>query len=256
MTHFTVTVHNVGRYSQQATSDGIFGCGSAEGPPKNSITTILYENSRSFDIDRPKLRGTRRRNQNQFSFRARKVTTAFMPIYLCCHGRRPSESEARLSATRHNQRRNAHHHKRAMASPRYSTRARVRDCAPTNNTHPTTQRRRRRRRRRARHRRFPSPRERRRDTRAQSELGTVFLVTFVAPLADSRSSPPSFSGACSVPGSQAHRRHCSRGLQIWNLSSEFSQRVRKVAWRRTRLRSCRLGESPPSPASSRPTILE
>ena len=82
-----------------------------------------------------------------------KVTAAFMPIYLC-FGRRPSQSESRRSATCHNKRRNAHHHKRAMASPRYSTRARVRDCAPTNNTHPTTQRRRRRRRRRARHRRF------------------------------------------------------------------------------------------------------
>ena len=66
-----------------------------------------------------------------------------------CDGRWPSQSEASRSATRHNQRRNAHHHKRATASPRYSTRARVRDCAPTNNTHPTTQRRRRQRRRRS-----------------------------------------------------------------------------------------------------------
>ena len=88
------------------------------------------------------------RNQNQFLSVGRKVTTAFMPIYLC-FGRRPSQSESRRSATCHNKRRNAHHHKRAMASPRYSTRARVRDCAPTNNTHPTTQRRRRRRRRRS-----------------------------------------------------------------------------------------------------------
>ena len=94
-------------------------------------------------------------------------------------------------------------------------------------------------------------------TRRNNSVVTVLdTVTPDIPLADSRSSPPSFSGACSVPGSQAHRRRCSRGLQIWNLSSEFSQRVRKVAWRRTRLRSCRLGESPPSPASSRPTILE
>ena len=98
--------------------------------------------------------------------------------------------------------------------------------------------------------RLPAPR------RNNSVVTVVDTVTPDIPLAGSRSSPPSFSGACSVPGSQAHRRHCSRGLQIWNLSSEFSQRVRKVAWRRTRLRSCRLGESPPSPASSRPTILE
>ena len=97
---------------------------------------------------------------------------------------------------------------------------------------------------------LPSPR------RNNSVVTVVDTVTPDIPLAGSRSSPPSFSGACSVPGSQAHRRRCSRGLQIWNLSSEFSQRVRKVAWRRTRLRSCRLGESPPSPASSRPTILE
>mgnify|MGYP007125883771 CR=1 FL=1 len=105
-----------------------------------------------------------------------------MPIYLC-FGRRPSQSESRRSATCHNKRRNAHHHKRAMASPRYSTRARVRDCAPTNNTHPpTTQRRRRRRRRRARHRRFPSPRERRRErTRERKERTRGFLDGGIAP---------------------------------------------------------------------------
>ena len=95
------------------------------------------------------------------------------------------------------------------------------------------------------------------EARRNNSVVTVLdTVTPDIPLAGSRSSPPSFSGACSVPGSQAHRRHCSRGLQIWNLSSKFSQRVLKVAWCRTRLRSCRLGESPPSPASSRPTILE
>ena len=104
-----------------------------------------------------------------------------MPIYLC-FGRRPSQSEPRRSATCHNKRRNAHHHKRAMASPRYSTRARVRDCAPTNNTHPTTQRRRRRRRRRARHRRFPSPRERRRErTRERKGRTRGFLDGGIAP---------------------------------------------------------------------------
>ena len=104
-----------------------------------------------------------------------------MPIYLC-FGRRPSQSESRRSATCHNKRRNAHHHKRAMASPRYSTRARVRDCAPTNNTHPTTQRRRRRRRRRARHRRFPSPRERRRErTRERKGRTRGFLDGGIAP---------------------------------------------------------------------------
>ena len=94
--------------------------------------------------------------------------------------------------------------------------------------------------------------------RNNSVVTVVDTVTPDIPLlvAGSRSSPPSFSGACSVPGSQAHRRRCSRGLQISNRSSEFSQRVRKVAWRRTRLRSRRLGESPPSPTSSRPTILE
>ena len=105
-----------------------------------------------------------------------------MPIYLC-FGRRPSQSESRRSATCHNKRRNAHHHKRAMASPRYSTRARVRDCAPTNNTHPpTTQRRRRRRRRRARHRRFPSPRERRREqTRERKGRTRGFIDGGIAP---------------------------------------------------------------------------
>ena len=104
-----------------------------------------------------------------------------MPIYLC-FGRRPSQSESRRSATCHNKRRNAHHHKRAMASPRYSTRACVRDCAPTNNTHPTTQRRRRRRRRRARHRRFPSPRERRRErTRERKGRTRGFLDGGIAP---------------------------------------------------------------------------
>ena len=94
----------------------------------------------------------------------------------------PRAPRAHLSATCHNKRRNAHHHKRAMASPRYSTRARVRDCAPTNNTHPTTQRRRRRRRRRARHRRFPSPRERRRErTRERKRRTRGFLDGGIAP---------------------------------------------------------------------------
>ena len=131
----------------------IYGCGSAEGPTKNGLSSKVRKRARPFCIIRRCARERRNRNQNQFSYVGCKVTAAFMPIYLC-FGRQPSQSESRRSATCHNKRRNAHHHKRAMASPRYSTRARVRDCAPTNNTHPTTQRRRRRRRRRARHRRF------------------------------------------------------------------------------------------------------
>ena len=69
-----------------------------------------------------------------------------------------------------------------LIKPTKTTRARVRDCAPTNNTHPTTQRRRRRRRRRARHRRFPSPRERRRErTRERKGRTRGFLDGGIAP---------------------------------------------------------------------------
>ena len=160
---------------------GVAGCGSAEGPTKNGLTSKVRKRARSFYIIRRCARERRNRNQNRFLYVGCKVTAAFMPIYLC-FGRRPSQSESRRSATCHNKRRNAHHHKRAMASPRYSTRARVRDCAPTNNTHPTTQRRRRRRRRRARHRRFPSPRERRRErTRERKERTRGFLDGGIAP---------------------------------------------------------------------------
>ena len=157
------------------------GCGSAEGPTKNGLTSKVRKRARSFCIIRRCARERRNRNQNRFLYVGCKVTAAFMPIYLC-FGRRPSQSESRRSATCHNKRRNAHHHKRAMASPRYSTRARVRDCAPTNNTHPTAQRRRRRRRRRARHRRFPSPRERRREqTRERKGRTRGFIDGGIAP---------------------------------------------------------------------------
>ena len=113
------------------------------------------------------------RNQNQFLSVGRKVTTAFMPIYLCCDpasGRRnPSPAEARRATT------NTAMRITTSASWRARATQHARVCATA--LPPTTPT------RRpsgggggdgggARHRRFPSPRERRRESGREEQGGS------------------------------------------------------------------------------------